>query len=179
MFASPFYNKVQRNKYQLLWFMQRSIACSLFRRGRCKTGEQPWYCRNLLVKMENNSSFTWRYVLASSISWSWVILLVSMSVSTSPSDPWLPARLLPLLSWLPSDPLLRGRLLPREEDEGGPLQLTSGRVFWPVEVLQLTSGRLRKELIRAWESMGGREREREIGKKIWIRIGCDGMESII
>ena len=30
-----------QNQYQLLQFMYRSVACSLFRRWRCKMGEQP------------------------------------------------------------------------------------------------------------------------------------------
>ena len=55
-----------RNKYQLLRFMNHSVACSLFRRGRCKTGSSntiaiiaPMYPPYLEQLRNKNQS--WRY----------------------------------------------------------------------------------------------------------------------
>ena len=41
MVVLPLLQHVQRNKYQLLRFIHRSVASSSFRSERCKTGEQP------------------------------------------------------------------------------------------------------------------------------------------
>ena len=42
----PVLQHILQNKYQLLWFMYCSVAWSLFCRGRCRTGEQPWFCQH-------------------------------------------------------------------------------------------------------------------------------------